>query len=101
MFLWLDLPNAQALFVLFCYLPKTDISHIPFSIFSSGVVKLLQPSSEFGAEAREIGQNFNQPRRGTDCGDHPPITPMKLMCKISNPLFNFKHFIITRNKNEL
>lgn len=44
-------------------------------------MKLLQPSSEFGAEAKEVGQNFNSPRKGTDCGDHPPITPMKLMSK--------------------
>lgn len=45
----------------------------------SGVVRLLQPSSEFGTDAKDISQNFNSPRRGTDCGDHPPITPMKLM----------------------
>lgn len=52
-----------------------------FPMDFSGVVKLLQPSSEFGEDAREIASNFNSPRKGTDCGDHPPITPMKLMRK--------------------
>ena len=50
-------------------------------ILCSGVVRLLQPSSEFGAEAKDVAQNFNSPRRGTDCGDHPPITPAKLLSK--------------------
>lgn len=47
----------------------------------SGVVKIFQPSSEFGDFAAKILGNFNQPRKGTDCGDHPPITPMKLASK--------------------
>lgn len=44
---------------------------------------MLQPSPEFGEEAREVSSNMNSPRRGTDCGDHPPITPMKLLRKFS------------------
>lgn len=51
------------------------------NFFLRGVVKILQPSSEFGAEAKEIGRSMNTPRKGVDCGDHPPITPMKLMSK--------------------
>ena len=41
-------------------------------------MKILTPSSEFGEEARNIVSNFNNPRKGSDAGDHPPITPMKL-----------------------
>lgn len=41
----------------------------------------MQPSDEFGAEARVIASNMNAPRKGADHGDHPPITPMKLMSK--------------------
>lgn len=44
----------------------------------SSVINVLKPSSEFGEAAKSILENFNQPRKGTDCGDHPPITPMKL-----------------------
>lgn len=39
---------------------------------------MLQPSSEFGDEARAIFTDMNTPRKGKDCGDHPPITPLKL-----------------------
>lgn len=52
----------------------------------SSVVNVLKPSSEFGEAAKSILDNFNQPRKGTDCGDHPPITPMKLGRKSSTSL---------------
>lgn len=41
-------------------------------------MKILQPSVEFGTHAKMILDDFCRPRKGTDCGDHPPITPMKL-----------------------
>ena len=41
-------------------------------------MKILQPSNEFGEEANRILSDFSQPKKGVDCGDHPPITPMKL-----------------------
>lgn len=46
--------------------------------FSRSVCKFLTNCSELGSEAREIVSDFNSPRKGVDCGDHPPITPMKL-----------------------
>lgn len=52
-----------------------------------GVVKALTSSSEFGEEAKNVASNMNSPRRGTDCGDHPPITPMKLLRKCFNKPF--------------
>lgn len=50
-------------------------------VISRGVVKSLQYSNEFGEEAKNILNDMNSPRKGTDCGDHPPITPMKLASK--------------------
>ncbi|XP_055302573.1 DNA topoisomerase 3-beta isoform X2 [Sitodiplosis mosellana] len=59
--------------------PRTETTSYPQNFDLNGVVRLLQPSSEFGTEAKDVAQNFNSPRRGTDCGDHPPITPAKLL----------------------
>lgn len=40
-------------------------------------MKLFDRSSEYGEDARNVLNDFTQPRKGVDCGDHPPITPMK------------------------
>ncbi|XP_055388808.1 DNA topoisomerase 3-beta [Condylostylus longicornis] len=57
--------------------PRTETTQYPTNFDLNGVVKLLQNSSEFGQEARSIAAEMNQPRKGVDHGDHPPITPMK------------------------
>ncbi|KAG4065539.1 hypothetical protein HA402_013309 [Bradysia odoriphaga] len=58
--------------------PRTETTSYPNNFDLISVVNVLKPSSEFGEAAKSILENFNQPRKGTDCGDHPPITPMKL-----------------------
>lgn len=46
-----------------------------------GVVQTLQPSAEFGPSCKIVLNDFNRPNKGTDVGDHPPITPMQLASK--------------------
>lgn len=58
--------------------PRTETTQYPANFDLVGVVKLFQSSSEFGEEARDILRDMNSPRKGSDAGDHPPITPMKL-----------------------
>lgn len=58
--------------------PRTETTQYPTNFDLMSVVKTLQNSSEFGEEANNISADFNQPRKGNDQGDHPPITPMKL-----------------------
>ncbi|XP_058978368.1 DNA topoisomerase 3-beta-like [Musca domestica] len=58
--------------------PRTETNQYPANFDLNAVLHILKPSSEFGAEAHAILADFNAPRKGKDCGDHPPITPMKL-----------------------
>ncbi|XP_055912245.1 DNA topoisomerase 3-beta [Eupeodes corollae] len=58
--------------------PRTETTQYPTNFDLHGVLKVLTFSSEFGEEAKSILSDFNNPRKGKDCGDHPPITPMKL-----------------------
>ncbi|XP_055684588.1 DNA topoisomerase 3-beta isoform X2 [Lutzomyia longipalpis] len=57
--------------------PRTETTQYSPNFDLHGTVRLFQSSTEFGEEARGILGDFNQPRKGVDCGDHPPITPMK------------------------
>ncbi|XP_011176901.2 DNA topoisomerase 3-beta [Zeugodacus cucurbitae] len=58
--------------------PRTETNQYPANFDLQAVLRVLQPSNEFGEEARGILGDFNAPRKGKDAGDHPPITPMKL-----------------------
>lgn len=42
---------------------------------------MFQSSAEYRDYAAKVLANNSQPRKGTDCGDHPPITPMSLASK--------------------
>lgn len=57
--------------------PRTETNSYPQNFDLRGVVKLFDRSSEYGEDARNVLNDFTQPRKGVDCGDHPPITPMK------------------------
>jgi DNA topoisomerase-3 len=57
--------------------PRTETTTYPTNFDLRGVVKLFERSNEYGEEAKNIQNDFTQPRKGQDCGDHPPITPMK------------------------
>lgn len=50
-----------------------------YFVFShSGTLRQQQHSSDWGVEVRELlSSGINKPRKGTDKGDHPPITPMR------------------------
>ncbi|XP_053691267.1 DNA topoisomerase 3-beta [Sabethes cyaneus] len=58
--------------------PRTETTQYPTNFDLVEVVRILQTSTDFGAEACEILHDMNTPRNGIDVGDHPPITPMKL-----------------------
>lgn len=58
--------------------PRTETNQYPENFDLHAVLRVLQPSGDFGEEARAIAGDFQTPRKGKDAGDHPPITPMKL-----------------------
>ncbi|XP_055539018.1 DNA topoisomerase 3-beta isoform X2 [Wyeomyia smithii] len=58
--------------------PRTETTQYPANFDLREVIRMLQPSADFGEEACAILQDMNCPRKGNDVGDHPPITPMKL-----------------------
>lgn len=58
--------------------PRTETNQYPENFDLHAVLRVLQPSGDFGDEARAISTDFQTPRKGKDAGDHPPITPMKL-----------------------
>lgn len=58
--------------------PRTETNSYPQNFDLRGVVRLFERSSDYGEDARNVLNDFTQPRKGVDCGDHPPITPMKL-----------------------
>ena len=58
--------------------PRTETTSYPTNFDLRGVVKILERSGEFGEDAKNILNDWQTPRKGNDCGDHPPITPMKL-----------------------
>ncbi|XP_034671914.1 DNA topoisomerase 3-beta [Drosophila subobscura] len=58
--------------------PRTETNQYPENFDLPAVLRVLQPSGDFGDEARLILGDIQAPRKGKDAGDHPPITPMKL-----------------------
>jgi DNA topoisomerase-3 len=58
--------------------PRTETTNYPANFDLRGVLKLFERSSEYGEEAKNILNDFTSPRKGVDCGDHPPITCQKV-----------------------
>ena len=59
--------------------PRTETTHYPENFDLIGVLKQLRSSHDFGADVGQLlAQGIVHPRKGTDVGDHPPITPMSL-----------------------
>lgn len=58
--------------------PRTETTNYPANFDLRGVLKQFERSSEYGEDARNCLNDFTAPRKGTDVGDHPPITPMKV-----------------------
>lgn len=46
-------------------------------LFPREILNFFKSSNEFGEHAREVLREYTSPRKGKDCGDHPPITPMR------------------------
>lgn len=60
--------------------PRTETTQYPASFDLTGTLRILQNSSEWGIEAKTVLRDgLTTPRKGHDAGDHPPITPMKLV----------------------
>nr|XP_004574244.1 DNA topoisomerase 3-beta-1 isoform X2 [Maylandia zebra] len=57
--------------------PRTETTHYPANFDLKGTLK-QQTNNPFWVEEVKalLSTGINQPRKGTDAGDHPPITPM-------------------------
>lgn len=54
-------------------------------------LNIFKNNNEYGHYARQIlGEGINRPKKGTDVGDHPPITPMKAATSIELDGDNWK-----------
>ncbi|XP_013414482.1 DNA topoisomerase 3-beta-1 [Lingula anatina] len=58
--------------------PRTETTAYPENFDLKGTLRQQMNSSDWGKEVRELlEQGINKPKKGTDAGDHPPITPMR------------------------
>lgn len=57
--------------------PRTETNTFPRSFDVEGVLRQQAQDERWGAYARRLldDKTWARPRRGTDAGDHPPITP--------------------------
>lgn len=54
-------------------------------------LRIFKDSNEYGQFAKQIlNEGINRPKKGTDVGDHPPITPMKAASNIELDGDNWK-----------
>ncbi|KAG5682408.1 hypothetical protein PVAND_011761 [Polypedilum vanderplanki] len=76
--------------------PRTETTTYPTNFDLRGVLKMFESSNEYGEDAKNIQNNFCQPRKGEDCGDHPPITPSKLASRndFDNDTWRLYDFIV-------
>ena len=94
---------AQDLFQGYISYPRTETTHYPENFDLAGTLKKQSSSGSWGNYVNGLlKQGINKPRKGTDAGDHPPITPMKSASssELSGDawrLYEFitKHFIAT------
>ncbi|XP_060927383.1 DNA topoisomerase 3-beta-1 [Limanda limanda] len=58
--------------------PRTETTHYPENFDLKGTLK-QQTNNPFWAEEVKalLSTGLNRPRKGSDAGDHPPITPMR------------------------
>ncbi|XP_026275086.1 DNA topoisomerase 3-beta-1 [Frankliniella occidentalis] len=87
--------------------PRTETTHYPENFDLIGTLRQQQNSSEWGSEVKELlSSGINKPRKGTDVGDHPPITPMRAASQSELDgdawrLYDYitRHFIATLSKD--
>ncbi|KDP32568.1 hypothetical protein JCGZ_13118 [Jatropha curcas] len=59
--------------------PRTESTAYPSSFDFKGTLGMLANNSMWGSYVqRLIVEGYHKPRLGTDAGDHPPITPIRL-----------------------
>uniref|UniRef100_A0A8C9RW39 DNA topoisomerase n=1 Tax=Scleropages formosus TaxID=113540 RepID=A0A8C9RW39_SCLFO len=58
--------------------PRTETTHYPENFDLKGTLR-QQTNNPFWGDAVKtlLAEGVNRPRKGTDAGDHPPITPMR------------------------
>ncbi|KAE8634723.1 hypothetical protein XENTR_v10002414 [Xenopus tropicalis] len=58
--------------------PRTETTHYPENFDLKGTLR-QQANNPFWADMVKtlLAEGINRPRKGTDAGDHPPITPMR------------------------
>ncbi|XP_052797572.1 DNA topoisomerase 3-beta-1-like [Mya arenaria] len=58
--------------------PRTETTHYPENFDLTGALKQLQNHPDWGSAVRDLlNDGISKPKKGTDVGDHPPITPMR------------------------
>uniref|UniRef100_A0A8C5EUX9 DNA topoisomerase n=1 Tax=Gouania willdenowi TaxID=441366 RepID=A0A8C5EUX9_GOUWI len=58
--------------------PRTETTHYPENFDLKGALKQQANSPMWGEEVKALlSSGINRPRKGSDAGDHPPITPMR------------------------
>ena len=59
--------------------PRTETNKFPPSFDVEGALRQQAGDDRWGAYARRLLDDgaWSRPRRGTDAGDHPPITPCR------------------------
>ncbi|CAG0884439.1 unnamed protein product, partial [Darwinula stevensoni] len=63
--------------------PRTETTQYPANFDLMGTLKVLERGSDWCEAVRDLlKQGMTKPRKGSDAGDHPPITPMKLASKV-------------------
>ncbi|KAG7234286.1 hypothetical protein INR49_005247 [Caranx melampygus] len=56
--------------------PRTETTHYPANFDLKGTLKQQANNTIWGEEVKALlSTGISQPRKGTDAGDHPPITP--------------------------
>ncbi|XP_077457856.1 DNA topoisomerase 3-beta-1 isoform X2 [Stigmatopora argus] len=63
--------------------PRTETTHYPENFDLKGTLKQQINSRWWGEEVKNLlSAGINQPKKGVDAGDHPPITPMRAASEI-------------------
>ncbi|KAF6207879.1 hypothetical protein GE061_016328 [Apolygus lucorum] len=87
--------------------PRTETTSYPPNFDLIGTLSQLKSGSEWGAEVQEVLRDGSlHPLKGHDAGDHPPITPMRLVSREeldgdSWRVYDYivRHFIATLSKD--
>ncbi|KAG9487489.1 hypothetical protein GDO78_007378 [Eleutherodactylus coqui] len=58
--------------------PRTETTHYPENFDLKGTLRQQANNPFWGDTVKALlAENINRPRKGSDAGDHPPITPMR------------------------